>query len=97
MLAAGLGLTAFWRNPLLPIASFLAACGLTFLLRRFGWTRAPFNDLKNKKDPKYREFFGRYCAAFREVFPEVGAPARQPSARGSLDQASSGTTRVAAR
>ena len=97
VLAAGLVLTAFWTSPLVPVASFLAACGLTFLLRRLGWTRAPFNDLKNKKNPKYREFFGRYCAAFREVFSEVGAPARQPSARGSLDQASSGTTRVAAR
>jgi hypothetical protein len=96
VLAAGLGLTALWRDPLVPIASFLAACGLTYVIRRLGWTRAPFNDLKNKKNPKYREFFGRYCSAFREVFPEGGSPARQPAVRSSPDEASSGSTRVAA-
>jgi hypothetical protein len=96
VLAAGLVLTAFWTNPLVPVASFLVACGLTWLLRRLGWTRAPFNDLKNKRNPKYREFFRRYCATFREVFSEAASPARPPAARGSLYPASSDTTRVAA-
>ena len=51
---------------------------------------------KFKKNPKYREFFRRYCATFREVFSEAASPARQPAARGSLDPASSDTTRVVA-
>ena len=44
---------------------------LTYVFRQLGWTRAPFNDLKNKKRPKYGEFFNRYCNAFKEVFSGI--------------------------
>jgi hypothetical protein len=68
VLIAGLGLTACFANPLIPIASLLAVFALTYAFHRLGWTRVPFNDLTNKKSPKYREFFRRYCHAFKEAF-----------------------------
>ena len=71
---AGLVLTAWFMNTLVPIASIIAACAMTYLFRRLGWTRVLFNDLKNKRQPKYREFFARYCDAFREVFGVAGRP-----------------------
>jgi hypothetical protein len=73
LMVAALGLTAYYGNPLIPVASLLAVFALTYVFHRLGWTRAPFNDLRNKKSPKYREFFKRYCDAFREVFSEVGS------------------------
>jgi hypothetical protein len=78
LMLAGLVLTACFMNTLVPIASIIAACALTYAFRRLGWTRLLFNDLKNKQQPKYREFFGRYCYAFREVFGQRAA-AGQPS------------------
>ena len=73
LMVAALGLTAYYGNPLIPVASLLAVFVLTYVFHRIGWTRAPFNDLRNKKSPKYRDFFKRYCDAFREVFSEVGS------------------------
>jgi hypothetical protein len=78
VLVAALGLTAYYQDYSILIASLLAAAALTYVLRRLGLTRVPFNDLKNKKNPKYREFFNRYCAAFREVFAEADSPPHQP-------------------
>jgi hypothetical protein len=77
LMAAALGLTAYYGSPLIPVASLLAVFALTYVFHRLGWTRAPFNDLRNKKSPKYREFFKRYCAAFREVFSQVGSAAER--------------------
>ena len=62
-----LGLTAYYQDPVIPIASMLAVFASTYVFRRLGWTRAPFNDLKNKKRQKYKEFFKRYCDAFKKV------------------------------
>jgi hypothetical protein len=49
---------------------------LTYTFHRLGWSRAPFNDLSNKKNPKFCDFFRRYCTAFREVFSDVYAGQR---------------------
>jgi hypothetical protein len=79
LMVAALGLTAYYGNPLIPAASLLAVSALTYVFHRLGWTRAPFNDLKNKKSPKYREFFKRYCDAFKDVFSETESPTRRHS------------------
>jgi hypothetical protein len=92
VLVAALGLTAFYQNPVIPIASLLAACALTYVFRQVGWTRVAFNDLKNKKSMKHREFFKRYCLAFKEVFSEIYSPGPGRSARGT---ATSPSTRSA--
>jgi hypothetical protein len=76
LMLAGLVVTACFMNTLIPIASIIAACALTYAFRRLGWTRVLFNDLKNKRQPKYREFFGRYCDAFREVFGQRAVAGR---------------------
>ena len=101
IMAAALGLTAYYQNSLIPIASALVVFALTYVFHRLGWTRAPFNDLRNKKRPKYKEFFKRYCDAFRDVFSQAHAPAQQHSiaSREGLpasDQASPRATQVAA-
>jgi hypothetical protein len=70
IMAAALALTAFFPTPWIPVASLTLVSALTYIFHRLGWTRAPFNDLKNKQNPKYREFFKRYCAAFKTVFAE---------------------------
>jgi len=70
ILAIALGLTAYYQTPWIPVGSLLAVFVLTYVFHRLGWSRAPFNDLKNKQKPKYREFFKRYCIAFKEVFSE---------------------------
>jgi hypothetical protein len=80
VLIAGLGLTAYFANPLIPIASLCAVFALTYALHRLGWTRVPFNDLTNKKSPKYREFFRRYCEAVKEVFSETDTTIQRRSA-----------------
>ncbi len=67
VMVAALGLTAYFQDPAIPIASMLAVFALTYVFRRFGWTRAPFNDLRNKKRQKYKEFFRRYCDVFKKV------------------------------
>jgi hypothetical protein len=71
VMVAALGLTAYYANPAIPTASLLVVFALTYLFRQLGWTRAMFNDLKNKRHQKYREFFRRYCESFKEVFLEV--------------------------
>ena len=76
IMVAALGLTAYYQDTFIPIASMLVVFALTYVFHRLGWTRAPFNDLKNKKSPKYREFFKRYCGAFKEAFLETDALAR---------------------
>jgi hypothetical protein len=96
-LVGALGLTAYYQDPLIPIASLLVAFALTYAFRRFGWARVPFNDLRNKKSRKYQEFFKRYRDAFKEVFSEIDAPIRRRSAgRGTAsepsDQVSPGAT-----
>ena len=58
----------------------LTACTLTYAFHWLGWSRGAFNDLSNKKSPKFRDFFGRYCTVFREVFSERYSPAEQRSA-----------------
>jgi hypothetical protein len=68
VLTTALGLTIYFKSALIPILALLGAGALTYALRRFGWTRAPFNDLKNKTSPEYQKFFQRYCEAFRKVF-----------------------------
>jgi hypothetical protein len=80
ILAAALGLTAYYQTPWIPVASLSAVLALTYVFHRLGWSRAPFNDLKNKQNPKYREFFKRYCAAFKEAFSEKTSSARQRDA-----------------
>jgi hypothetical protein len=64
-LIAALGLTALYPSPWIPLASLGIASALTYFFRQVGWSRLPFNDLKNKRSSKYREFFTRYCEAFR--------------------------------
>jgi hypothetical protein len=54
VMVAALGL-AYYGDPVIPIASMAAVFGLTYVFRQLGWTRAPFNDLKNKRLPKYEE------------------------------------------
>lgn len=81
ILAAALGLTAYYQTPWIPVASLSAVFALTYLFHRLGWSRAPFNDLKNKQSPKYRAFFKRYCAAFKDVFAEMASSTRR---RGSM-------------
>ena len=93
LMLAGLVLTACFMNTLIPIASIIAACALTYAFRRLGWSRVLFNDLKNKRQPKYREFFRRYCDAFREVGQR--AIGRGPSTV-SRDGAHSSTTAASA-
>ena len=100
VMVAALGLTAYYKNPLIPIASALVVFALTYVFHRLGWTRAPFNDLRNKRQPKYREFFKRYCDAFKEVFWEADSPTRRRSALSrdgfrASDQASPSATPVA--
>jgi hypothetical protein len=80
VLIAALGLTAYFMTPLIPIASLLVAFVLTYGFHQLGWTRAPFNDLANKKTPRYREFFRRYCETFKEVFSETDTMIQRRSA-----------------
>ncbi|PYK10824.1 MAG: hypothetical protein DME65_08745 [Verrucomicrobia bacterium] len=70
ILVVGLGLTAVYKNPLIPIAVLVGAFALTYIVHWLGWSRPPFHDLSNKKSPKFRDFFKRYCATFREAFLE---------------------------
>src|SRR5262249_32630666 len=79
IMAAALVLTAFFPTPWIPVASMALVSALTYVFHRLGWTRAPFNDLKNKQNPRYREFFKRYCAAFKKVFAERMSPAARPA------------------
>jgi hypothetical protein len=99
VLVAALGLTAYFASPVIPLASLLGVFALSYAFHRLGWTRPPFNDLSNKKKPKYREFFKRYCDAFKEVFSETDAPIRRSALPGSglhsPDPASPGATGVA--
>jgi hypothetical protein len=92
ILAAALGLTAYFQTPWIPVASLAVVFALTYVFHRLGWTRAPFNDLKNKQNPKYRDFFKRYCAAFKKVFADRlssdgrRAPSPQPHDAGKQPQ-----------
>jgi hypothetical protein len=70
VLLSALGLTAYVESPLVPVGSLLMAFALTYAFRKLGWTRVPFNDLKNKRDSKYQQFFERYCAAVKQAFLE---------------------------
>jgi hypothetical protein len=80
ILATALALTAYYQTPWIPVGSLSVVFALTYVFHRLGWSRAPFNDLKNKQNPKYREFFKRYCAAFKEAFSEKTSSARQRDA-----------------
>jgi hypothetical protein len=77
VLIAALGPTAYYKTPLIPIASLVVVFALTYAFRYFGWTRPFFNDLKNKLSPKYQDFFRRYCEAFKQVFGETDSPSKQ--------------------
>jgi hypothetical protein len=70
VMTLALGLTVFYPNPGVPLASLMIAIIMTYVFRQLGWSRMPFNDLRNKTHPKYQEFFDRYCKAFREVFSD---------------------------
>jgi hypothetical protein len=70
IIIVALRLTALHKNPLVPIAVLLGAFALTYIVHWLGWSRPPFHDLSNKKSPKFRDFFKRYCAVFRETFPQ---------------------------
>jgi hypothetical protein len=86
ILAGALALTAYVKTPWIPLASLAVVFALTYVFHRLGWTRAPFNDLKNKQNPEYREFFKRYCAAFKEVFSErLSSAGRRASSPQSHD------------
>ena len=52
-----LGLTAVFKDILIPIAALLVAFAVTYAFHKLGWSRAPFNDLTNKSSQKYRTFF----------------------------------------
>src|SRR5262249_8280273 len=67
LMIAALALTVYFPTPIVPIASMLLLFALTYVFRQLGWTRQLFCDLKVKGRPKYKEFFKRYCDAFREV------------------------------
>ena len=82
LLAAGLALTVLFPYPLVPIGSFLAACGLTWLFRRAGTARVPFNDLRNKRNPRSAAFFKRYLDTFRQVFAERAATRQRTASAG---------------
>ena len=87
-----LGLTAFYKNAAVPIGLLLVAFTATYTFHRLGWSRGTFNDLSNKKDPKSRKFFDRYCAAFREVFSKIYSSAERDSAGSGTDVRSSERT-----
>jgi hypothetical protein len=80
VMVVALGLTVLYKTAAIPIAMLLTACTLTYAFHWLGWSRGPFNDLSNKKSPKFRDFFRRYCTVFREVFSERYSPAEQCSA-----------------
>jgi hypothetical protein len=77
LLAAALAVTVFYPYPVVPTLSLVLAGVLTYVLRKLGWSRVPFNDLRTKKSPKYVAFFKRYCDAFKQVFADAVAPAEQ--------------------
>lgn len=77
LMGAALAVTVLYPYPVVPTVSLVLACVLTYALRRLGWSRVPFNDLRTKKSPKYLEFFERYRKAFNEVFAQAGTPAKQ--------------------
>ena len=100
IMVAALGLTAYFQNAFIPIASMVTVFALTYVFHQLGWTRAPFNDLKNKQRPKYKEFFKRYCDAFKEVFSRTDSSIQRPSAPSrsgvrAADQASPSAAPVA--
>ena len=68
LMVAALALTVYFKSSIIPVVSLLAVLASIYAFRALGWTRAPFYDLKNKKHPKYLQFFRRYCEAFKEVF-----------------------------
>ena len=70
-----------WLLPILTLM-FLAACGLTWLFRRAGTARVPFNDLRNKRNPRYAAFFKRYLDTFRQVFAERAATRQRAASTG---------------
>jgi len=67
IMIAAIGLTTWYQQPLILVIAILVVFMLTYVFRKLGLTRVPFNDLKNKRLPQYRTFFARYCDAFREV------------------------------
>jgi hypothetical protein len=88
----------YYMDPIIPIVSLLVTFALTYVFRQLGWTRAPFNDLRNKKGPKYKEFFARYCNSFREVFSgRESSPQShsQKTVSAPLDQTSPSASRIA--
>jgi len=80
ILVTAVALAAYYHDPLIPVASLLMACAWTCVCRKLGLARVPFNDMRNKKSPKYSEFFRRYCVAFKKVFTGTAAPVQQRSA-----------------
>jgi hypothetical protein len=50
-MVAALGLTAYYKNPLIPIASALVVFALTYVFTG-SMDKGPFNDLRNKRRPK---------------------------------------------
>jgi hypothetical protein len=97
-MAAALAPAIYYMDPIIPIVSLLVTFALTYVFRQLGWTRAPFNDLRNKKRPKYKEFFARYCNSFREVFSGRDSSPQshsQKTVSAPLDQTSPSASRIA--
>jgi len=45
--------------------------GLTYVLRKLGRLRVIFNDLKIRREERYKSFFVKYCAAFNKCFDRI--------------------------
>src|SRR5262249_54110264 len=48
LLAAALAVTVFYPYPVVPTLALVLAGVLTYVLRKLGWSRVPFNDLRTK-------------------------------------------------
>lgn len=66
IMALGLGLTAYFRHPLIPVASLACNFLAVYICRKKGITRVWFNDMIHKD--RYRNFYARYQRIFNEVF-----------------------------
>ncbi len=80
VLVAALGLTAYTRNPLVPLGAVAFNFLLVFICRKLGVTRVWFNDMQHKSRETYGAFFDRYCEAYRTVTARRNANANAEEA-----------------
>ncbi len=71
----GLVAIGLYPSPWTPATALLCVAVITLIGRKMAWTRLLFNDLKHKR--RYKEFFGRYVLAFRNVL-EANKEGRAP-------------------